>query len=160
MQDRSEALIGTYIANTWLLNRLIDGVTEEEALRVPSGRINSMNWILGHIISGRHKALTLLETVDFWDDQRMQMYQTGSAAVVEDGQGLKFAELKRELERSQQALETALERATADLLETVKTTDRGEKPVWEHVEGLGWHETFHVGQVDILRAFAHEPDAS
>ena len=160
MQDRSEALIGTYIANTWLLNRLIDDITEEEALRVPSGRINSMNWILGHIISGRHKALTLLETVDFWDDQRMQMYQTGSAAVVEDGQGLKFAELKRELERSQQALETALERATADLLETVKTTDRGEKPVWEHVEGLGWHETFHVGQVDILRAFTHEPDAS
>ena len=83
MQDRSEALIGTYIANTWLLNRLIDDITEEEALRVPSGRINSMNWILGHIISGRHKALTLLETVDFWDDQRMQMYQTGSAAVVE-----------------------------------------------------------------------------
>jgi uncharacterized damage-inducible protein DinB len=158
MQDRAEAMIGTYAANTWLLNRLVEGVTEEEALRTPSGRINSMNWILGHIISGRSKALKLFETDEFWEDKRMQMYQTGSAAVFEEGQGLKFTELKRELERSQEALESVLERSTRELLDTVKTTDRGEKPVWEHVDGLGWHETFHVGQVDILRAFAHKPD--
>jgi hypothetical protein len=156
MIRKAEILANTYRANTWLLNRLIDGVSHPESLRTPNERINCMNWILGHIISGRHKALALLGEAGFWDEARMQTYQTGSPAIAVDGQGLNFEQLKRELERSQAALERALDAVTDTRLDTVITTDRGEKAVHEHVDGLGWHETFHVGQVDILRAFAHE----
>jgi hypothetical protein len=156
MVERAEGLAGTYHANTWLINRLVDGVTHAESLRAPGERINCMNWILGHIIAGRHKALALLGQDGFWDGARLQAYRTGSQAISADGQGLDFEELKRELARSQADLDRALGAASDGLLETVKKTDRGEKPVWEHVDGLGWHETFHVGQVDILRAYAHE----
>ncbi|NIQ10155.1 MAG: hypothetical protein GWN61_15565, partial [candidate division Zixibacteria bacterium] len=34
------------------------------------------------------------------------------------------------------------------------TTDRGEKPVGQHLSGLAWHETFHTGQLDLLRSLA------
>jgi len=156
MVERAEGLAGTYQANTWLINRLVDGVTHAESLRAPGERINCMNWVLGHIISGRHKALALLGRDGFWDAASMQAYQTGSQGIGMDNHGLGFEELKRELVRSQADLDLALGAASDGLLETIKKTDRGEKPVWEHVDGLGWHETFHVGQLDILRAYAHE----
>ncbi|MEJ2011412.1 MAG: hypothetical protein P8X64_04210 [Anaerolineales bacterium] len=156
MVEKAENLVNTYRANTWLLKRYIADVSHAESLRTPNERINCMNWILGHIISGRHKALALLDEDGFWDESRMQTYQTGSPAITGDGQELKFEQLKQELERSQVALEQALGAATKELLHTVKTTDRGEKAVHEHVDGLGWHETFHVGQAEILRAYAHD----
>jgi len=150
--EQAEALAGTFAANTWLLERLTGGVRDSESLLSPAANINCMNWVLGHIISGRHKALALLGVVDFWDGSRMETYQTGSSKLHEQ-RAIGFGELLRELERSQSALDEALRSASAASLAEVRETDRGEKPVHEHVDGLAWHETFHVGQVDLLKAY-------
>jgi hypothetical protein len=156
MLDQAESLANTFRANTGLLRRLTEGVTHAESLRTRGERVNCTNWVLGHVISGRHKAPVLLGFEGFWDETRMSIYQTGSTAIIADGQAVPFEILIRELERSLQALEAAFETASTELLNSVKETDRGEKPLQEHIEGLGWRETFHVGQVDILPAYAHE----
>jgi len=153
MHEQAQPLAGTFTANAWLLGRLTEGVKESESLLSPSDNINCMNWVLGHIISGRHKALALLGVDGFWDESRLKMYRTGSSMIHDAEHAVRFNELLQELERSQSTLDEALQSASAASLAAVRETDRGRKPVREHVEGLGWHETFHVGQVDVLKAF-------
>ena len=154
--DRGVGLLGTYVSNTWLLNRLVADITQLESLITPHPRINGMNWILGHILAGRHEALELLGHPRFWEEDQLVVYRTGSLALDGEGTGIDFKILVDELERSQEKLALALDAISSERLESVVETRRGKKPVWEHIDGLAWHETFHVGQVDILRAYAHE----
>lgn len=154
--QRSDGLLGTYKANTWLLNKLVEGITQVESLQTPHPRINCANWLLGHILAGRHEALELLGAGIFWAEDWLVIYRSGSPALEGDGTGLEFSRLVDELQRSQDQLALTLEAVTEEQLEASVETRRGEKPVWEHVDGLAWHETFHVGQIDILRAYIHE----
>lgn len=50
-------------------------------------------------------------------------------------------------------LQIALQTASPDLLDRLVINERGEKTTAEHLEGFLWHETYHIGQLDILRAF-------
>ncbi len=151
----AEELLNTYDANTWLLNRLVADVTHAESLQTPKATINCMNWIVGHVLAGRHEALELLEFTAFWGEDQLGLYRSGSATLTDQEAALEFNFLVDELQRSQELLEAALGAASEPQLQTVVETRRGEKPIWKHVDGLAWHETFHVGQVDLLRAYAH-----
>jgi hypothetical protein len=39
------------------------------------------------------------------------------------------------------------------LLEKIVVNDRGEKTAAEHLEGFLWHETYHIGQLELLKAY-------
>ena len=153
--NMADGLLNTYESNTWLLNRLVADVSHAESLQSPQATINCMNWIVGHILAGRHEALDLLGSPSFWGEEQLSLYRTGSPSLSDQQHALAFDFLVGELERSQGLLADALHALPEDRLQVVVETRRGEKPIWKHVDGLAWHETFHVGQVDILRAYAH-----
>ena len=44
-------------------------------------------------------------------------------------------------------------------LAEVVETRFGERPVGQHVAGLHWHETYHTGQLELLRQLAGKNDA-
>ncbi len=59
--------------------------------------------------------------------------------------------LLADLDATAQRIATALATMSeADLARLVKT-DRGVKSVAHHVAGLHWHETYHTGQLELLR---------
>ena len=151
----ADELLNTFDSNTWLLNRLVADVSHAESLQSPQAMINCMNWIVGHILAGRHEALDLLGSPDFWVEEKLSMYRSGSTSLTDQHTAEAFEFLVEELQRSQALIATALEAIAEDQLQVVVETRRGEKPIWKHIDGLAWHETFHVGQVDILRAYAH-----
>jgi hypothetical protein len=151
----ADGLLNTYDSNTWLLNRLVVDVSHAESLQSPHAKINCMNWIVGHILAGRHEALELLGSPSFWVEEQLSLYRSGSASLTDQQSALAFDVLVDELQGSQALIAAALEAIPEDQLQVVVETRRGEKPIWKHVDGLAWHETFHVGQVDILRAYAH-----
>jgi hypothetical protein len=47
----------------------------------------------------------------------------------------------------------ALENMPDAELDKVVENDMGTKRVIEHLQGFHWHETYHIGQLDIVRAF-------
>ena len=59
-----------------------------------------------------------------------------------------------ETAQTQHRIVAALKACQEADLERVAETERGAKPVWQHVEGLHWHETYHMGQFQILRNYA------
>jgi len=66
-----------------------------------------------------------------------------------------------DLDEAQADIEAALANVSSNYLEEVVETRFGERPRWQHISGLGWHETYHVGQLELLRqlALARRPAA-
>ena len=66
---------------------------------------------------------------------------------------MQFDDLVRYLDESVDLLQLALEDVSDAWLDEKHTNYRGEKTRYAHVTGFHWHESFHLGQLEILRAF-------
>jgi hypothetical protein len=153
--ELSDKIKQDYSTNTWLINQLTDGLTHQESLLQLQFNTNCMNWVLGHILSQRNHALDLLGSTCFWDDVTMSLYRTGSEPVIDGGNARPFELLQSDIEMSQVLLDEALDGSSQIALERIIEIDRGTKPIWQHLKGLHWHETYHIGQLEILRAYAY-----
>lgn len=150
---RAIALIDDYETNTWLIHHQVDGISERASLLLPPFPTNSLNWILGHIVWRRNSVLDVLGLPPLWNEDIAVVYQSGSEPLTSPARARPFSALLAELDQSQHALKTALQQADDANLDAVVENDRGAKRVIEHLQGFHWHETLHVGQLEILRAF-------
>lgn len=154
----SKKLADQYAFQTRLIQHLVADVSDEQSLMQLPFEANCMNWILGHILSRRHSALEALGSETLWSEDRLSRYRTGSEAIKMPEQATAFHILKEDLERSMDLLEQVLRQADQELLERTVVNDRGEKTAAEHIEGFLWHETYHLGQLELLKAFI-DPEA-
>ncbi len=155
----AEQLIRTFQSNHWIARQLLDDLSHEESLLRPGFQANCMNWVLGHIVRGRNRALEHLERPGLWDEAENSRYTTGSAPIT--GQdGLHFEKLTADFDEAQADLELALSQAAGDFLAEIIPTRFGDQPRWQAISGLAWHETYHVGQLELLRelALARRPE--
>lgn len=146
-------LLSTFRSNHILTVRHFEGLDEREALLVPPFQANSLNWLLGHLVNGRAEVLKYLGRLFLWPDDAAERYRTGSDPI-EPGSALPLSELLKLFNDSQEALETALGEVSEAYLQEIVATRFGERPRWQHLSGLGWHETYHVGQMELLRQLA------
>lgn len=151
--NHAKKLSEQYAFHTRLIQDLVDEVSDSESLLQPPFEANCLNWILGHIISRRHSALEALDSEPLWRQDRLSRYRTGSEPITSRDRAVPFDTLLDDLERSFDMLQHTLDSADDALLERTFVNDRGEKTAVEHVEGFLWHETYHIGQLEILRAF-------
>jgi len=74
-----------YAVNLRIILMQVEGLTHEDSLVQTPYNINSLNWVLGHIIVGRDRVLKLLGEGPLLADTHKARYETGSDPVVEDG---------------------------------------------------------------------------
>ncbi len=150
---RAQVLIDDYEFNTWLIQRHVDGISDEASLLQLPFEANCLNWILGHIVWRRNSALSTLGLPTLWDEAIVLKYKTDSQPIRSQADARPLSLLLTDLEQTQQSISASLKKATAASLDQVVENDRGTKPVIEHLRGFHWHETYHIGQLDILRAY-------
>ena len=98
--------------------------------------------------------MKLVGAVPVWSQEEIDIYKTGSPPITSSDQALPLEKLLSDFDQSQERIAAALaEKSEAALLEEAET-DRGIKPITQHLAGLHWHETFHVGQLELLRDLA------
>ena len=148
----ADGLAQSFTTNHWLIHRLVDSLSQADSIVQPPYDGNCLNWVLGHIIVSRNEVLDLLGTEVVWSEEVIELYKTGSEPIKEDGQGLTFEELVDALDIAQERIAGSLEEIPADELNRVVETRRGVRPIGKHVAGLNWHETYHTGQLELLRA--------
>ena len=136
-----------------------DGLTHADSLLQPPFRGNCLNWVLGHIIEGRNNALLALCAPPVWGEENSSRYGPRSEPIVRDEQALPCERLMSDLAESQQRIEAALSEMCAEALAAQVDTGDGEMPLREHLAWLHWHETYHVGQLELLRQLAGKNDA-
>lgn len=149
-----ESLSQSYATNHWLIGTLVDGLTDQDALVQPPYEGNCLNWVVGHIVSGRHTAMALLGAEPVWDQDQIQRYKTGSPPVTGAADAVPLEKLTADLDLAQKRIAAALAEKTVEDLMEEGETDRGIKPIAQHLDGLHWHETYHTGQLELLRNLA------
>lgn len=146
-------LISGISRNTYVVQRLTDGLTHADSLLTPEAGGNCVNWLLGHILVSRDVMLAALGAASLWDDTTAARYRTGGDPITAENDAgvLPLDRLLADVNASDAALKAALEGKTADDL-LVETEDGN--PVGETVADLTFHEAYHLGQLEPLRRLA------
>jgi len=147
-------LVSDYEFTAMLVHRLVDGLTQEETLIQLPFEVNCLNWVLGHVVTNRSHALEVVGAEHAWQDEVRKLYNTGTENIKPDGGSMQVDVLLKHLDESVELLKVALENVGEEYLSDRFTNYRGEKTREEHLSGFNWHETYHIGQLEIFRALA------
>jgi len=137
----------------------LEGLTHDDSLKSPEEGGNCINWVVGHVLIGRNILFRQLGGDAFLTEEEAMPYQRGAASLKVGDPCIDLARLM-----------TGLEETSAVLMERIKALDdeglgrsldpsafpvQVEKPTLGALLSLlMFHESYHSGQVGILRRLA------
>lgn len=152
--SRAIQVIEKYGLHQHVIHGLVDGISHEESMLQLPFDANCMNWVLGHIAANRSHVLEVIGLPHGWQNEVRNLYNTDTAPVKPDSTCLKIETLLQYIDESMILLTNALGTVSEAWLEERFTNYRGEKTREGHLLGFHWHETYHVGQLEIFKDFA------
>lgn len=152
LSQKAQSVLQDYEFHNRLIHRFVDGITHKESVLQLPFEHDCMNWILGYIVTNRSHVLETIGTTHEWQEDVQAVYHTKMPPVTPESQSIRFEILIKYLDDSVGLLEEVLENVSDDYLEELHTNFRGEKSHYGHITGFHWHESFHVGQLEILKA--------
>jgi uncharacterized damage-inducible protein DinB len=143
--------------NFLVLEAQTKDLTHQDALvQVPG--VNCLNWVLGHIADSRDQVLRLLGEVPALGEAASR-YRRESDPVTGDGPGvLPLERLLAALREGQGRIASRLSDLTEETLAKARQDGERTLPLGTLLHFANWHETYHVGQTEILRAMAGKTD--
>jgi hypothetical protein len=155
-----EDLLAGYARNLEIVHMQTAGLSQEQSLLQLPFRGNCLNWVVGHILANRCNILRLLGAEDLRPELNLDHYERESDPILGDGEGVfKLEELLNHLDESQSRLEVALKaESTQTLQRTASYRGRPERPLAYWLFFLYFHDSYHVGQTEILRQAAGTDD--
>lgn len=136
---------------TFVFERNLAGVTNEESLQRPQPGGNTMNWIVGHVVRTRNQALGLLGEKPLFDDAEFEAYGANASAAA---RSLSVDELKRRFDALGPALDGALRRSSPQQLSAAapfSPTGNPNETVGSLLASIAFHEAYHLGQTGLSR---------
>lgn len=129
----------------WTIRENLRSVDDHESLLRPLPTGNCINWVLGHILQNRDRALELLEEPPIWTGPEKDRYARGTPPIDPEEDVVVLGRMLDLLELSQ-----------ARLLECLEDEDRlgrkqGEGTLGSELFVFNFHESYHAGQLGILR---------
>jgi hypothetical protein len=131
-------------------------LTHADSLLQLPFRGNCLNWVLGHIVANRNRVLELLDHEPIWSSQEIALYARESMAITPKNQerALPLERLLDDVARAQEAIADALTDSGPKHL----STEKDGRTIGDRVFFLYFHETYHVGQTELLRQLAGKDD--
>lgn len=137
----------------------IEGLTHADSLIQPPFRGNCLNWVLGHIICERNSVLEFLGEAKIWNKDVISLYEQDSKPMTDDDQALPLERLFSDLDKTQEIIVTTLENTLPEKLDEMIGEGERERSVRDYVIFYLWHETYHAGQLELLRQLSGVNDA-
>ena len=153
-----EELIQLFKSTQWVINKQTDGLTHADSMLQLPFWDNCLNWVLGHIVHYRDRALLLLDEQPSIETAEIRLYQRESEPLSDADVAIPLSELLVALKVSQERLTTALAVVAPEHLEIIHDEERGQT-IGDRLAFIQWHETYHVGQLEILRQLAGTHDS-
>jgi uncharacterized damage-inducible protein DinB len=157
----SAELIARYFKiNYRVLHMQIEGLSHEDSLLQPPFRTNNLNWVLGHIIAGRSRALAMLGAEPVWSKERSAVYAQESEPITAE-EAYPLDKLVADLDTAQERLAEALALATPEDLgpnPLGRKKEGQDRSLGERLSFIYWHEAYHTGQTELLRQLAGADD--
>ncbi len=153
----SELIVQQYQRDAWVIEQQVKGLSHQDSLLQLPFRSNCFNWVLGHIVVHRDKALQALGKGPTLNANQTQVYQRGSDPILDQESAVPLVTLLEALKDSQETLLTQLKEMSDKKLATYWDQEK-EISIGERLIFLQWHETYHIGQLEILRQLAGKDD--
>ncbi|MEM8711308.1 MAG: DinB family protein [Planctomycetota bacterium] len=153
MTQPLEALGKRFSFNSRLLALATEGFEDQHWSFRPETGGNSALWILGHVASARRGMLRMIgETVE--EDEWEKGFRRG--AQPEDASYLPAADFVREFHSTGEALAAGLAALSEEVANSPSPREfpDGSKTIGDALHFLYFHETYHLGQIGLLRRLA------
>lgn len=150
------ALIKLYGYNATLINKQTAALTHEESLLQLPFDGNSLNWILGHLVSSRTLPLRLVGQEPVWTEEQRTRYRHGSSTVTADGEGvMRLETVLADFNGSQERLVAGLVQMNYE--DMCRPSGYQDNTIGDSLAYFQFHEAHHVGQLMYLAQFAGKP---
>ena len=155
-----EALIKSFERNLEIIMMQSEGLTHQDSLIQLPFRANCLNWVVGHVLTNRRNIIQLLGIENPFPGVNLDHYERESDPIEGEEEGvLPLDELLRYLEETQVVLTRLLESEPPDTLQRmVPYRTNPERPLSYWLLFLYFHDTYHVGQTELLRQAAGKDD--
>lgn len=152
-------LIAALDRNIGIVKSQTAGLTHADSVLQPPFRGNCLNWVLGHVAQSRNEMGQRLGLPAILSQAETKRYGYGSEPVLADGDDLiPLERLLALLASSQETIAGALGQMTAkDLADEVESF-MGKTTLGQLLFFLYFHETYHIGQTELLRQLAGTDD--
>ena len=120
-------------------------------------RANCFNWVVGHLVDNRNRVLATLGKESVLPEAAR--YERGSEEMDAAGEtAVSFPILLQAINDAQNTISTALAELTSDDLAQWLDAEKRHS-LGDRLAFLQWHETYHVGQLELLRQLTGVNDA-
>jgi hypothetical protein len=138
-----------YGYNVMVIEKNIDGISNEESFFQPQPGGNCLNWVLGHIVATRNPVMKIIGENPVWSEEETAPYRRGSPPLTSAETAIPLEKILSDLKASQDKLISKLGQMSSEDLET--PLEDGTR--YEQLAVLQFHEAYHAGQLGTLRRF-------
>jgi uncharacterized damage-inducible protein DinB len=156
-QTLTEILTIQFGYNGYTFSLNLNGLDNDEALDQPTPGGNCLNWVAGHIVSSRAGILTVLGQDPPYPAEKYKRYERGSKPVTKAKGTVPLTEIQADFAATRDALAAGLTSLTAERLAEkapFSPANNEQETVGSLLAGLAFHESYHTGQLGVLRRLA------
>jgi DNA-binding transcriptional ArsR family regulator/uncharacterized damage-inducible protein DinB len=153
-QRMREMLVRMYALAHGALHMNLEGITHPESLVQPQPDGNCIQWVVAHVVATRDQLSRLIGAEPVLPPALGKRFMRPAAALTDPAEARPFAEWVADLDRSQERITAALAVFPTDRL--AEPFDGARLPgrpgtLAEALAFFHFHESYHVGQVGLLR---------
>ena len=154
-----QMLAKAYARNHRIVEAQTAGLSHQDSLVQTPYNINCLNWVLGHLADGRDQVLAMLREAPLLVEEEGARYRRESEPVIGDGPGvIPLERLLAILKEGQERISAALFALSEEALQEEQPVGGRRLTLGERLHFAYFHETYHVGQTELLRALAGKRD--
>jgi len=132
------------------------GLSHSDTIILPDFHANSFNWTLGHLINSRDSMLEALGESRQMVEAERKMYERDSERLIGMETAVPLERLLSLFDASQEKIMGLLVNSPERL--TVMFNEENGTTVGDWIHFLNWHETYHSGELAVLRQLAGTND--
>ena len=152
-------LVKAFARNARIIEMQTDGLSHEDSLIQTEYNINCLNWVVGHVVRYRDEMLALLGHERLMSPEVSERYARESHPITEDGPDvLQLDDLVGLVRTGQSHIAEVLGPMTQEQLAEERTSGDRTSTVSSRLFFSFFHDTYHVGQTELLRQVAGVDD--
>lgn len=152
-------LVTALARNVSIVKMQSEGLTHAESLLQPPFQGNCLNWVVGHITQNRDGMLGALGEPPMMAAAGARYERDSEALTGEEAGVLPLEGLLARLDQTQERLAAMLSQMSdADLARELTLSNNRKMTLGQRLFFLYFHETYHVGQTELLRQLAGKND--
>jgi hypothetical protein len=139
-----------------------EGLSHADSLVKPDPAGNCANWVVGHLLCTYNNVLAMLGQERVMPEAVLERYKRGSAPLADASEAVDLDEMLGAWDEACRRVAVGLGELTPDVLDRpapFSPSNNPDETMRSLVSTVLFHQTYHAGQLGLLRRIAGKPGA-